>query len=104
MMPTSDNRKSHYERWYRQYPSKWTPKHLIEFMRIGHVTITEKKPKKGEEKSEPMIMVGYTRDSVGGGTYRMWNPKTNWIVNTDSVVHWSSFKGWVMINRGFKGI
>ena len=100
MMPTSDNRKSHYERWYG-YPSKWTPKHLIEFGRVGHVTITEKKPKKGEEKSEPMIMVGYARDSPVG-TYRMWNPKTNRIVNTDSV-RWSNFKRWV-IDGDLKGI
>ena len=100
MMPTSDNRKSHYEHWYG-YPSKWTPKHLIEFGRVGHMTITEKKPKKGEEKSKPMIMVGYARDSPVG-TYRMWNLKTNHIVNTDSV-RWSNFKCWV-IDGDLKGI
>ena len=36
------------------------------------------------------------------GTYRMWNPKTNQIVNTDSV-HWSNFKRWV-IDGDLKGI
>ena len=51
MMPTSDNRKSDYERWYR-YPSKWTPsKHLIQFGPVGHVTITyrEEAQERGRE-------------------------------------------------------
>ena len=93
-----------YEECWYGYPSKRMPsKHLIQLGRVGHVPTTEKKPKKGKEKSEPMIMVGYARDSLLGTSYRMWNPKTNRIIiNTDSV-RWSNFKRWV-IDGDLKGI
>ena len=89
--PTKDGEASIYEKWHGK-ESKLKPKHLVEFGRIGHVTIKVKKANKMEEKSVPMIMVGYGRDSAAG-TYRMWNPKSKAIVQTDSVT-WSKFKRW----------
>ena len=89
--PTKDGEASIYEKWHGK-ESKLKPKHLVEFGRIGHVTIKHKKANKMEEKSVPMIMVGYGRDSAAG-TYRMWNPKSKAIVQTDSVT-WSKFKRW----------
>ena len=91
LLPTAANKKSHNERWYGE-PSKWTPKHLIEFGRVGHVTIKEKKTAKQEPKSEPMIMVGYVLDAPVG-TYKMYNPKTKRVITTDSV-KWSKFQRW----------
>ena len=88
---TKEGETSIYEKWHGK-ASKLKPKHLVEFGRIGHVTIKHKKANKMEDRSVPMIMVGYGRDSAAG-TYRMWNPKSKAIVQTDSVT-WSKFKRW----------
>ena len=87
--PAKAGEASIYERWHRK-ESKLKPKNLVEFGCIGHVTIKSKKANKMEEKSLPMIMVGYGRDSAAGA-YQMWNPKLKAIIQTDSVT-WSKFK------------
>ena len=48
-----------------------------------------------------MIMVGYVQNSPVG-TYRMYNPKTKWVISTESVM-WTKFTHWE-IKADLKGI
>ena len=65
------------------------------------VTVKSTKPRKLQDKSEPMIMEGYAKE-YPTGTYRFWNPKTKRIIVSDSV-QWSEFKRW-QVNQEMKGI
>jgi hypothetical protein len=60
-------------------PSKLTPEFMVEFGRIGYVTIRKKILKKWEKKSTKCIMVGYA-DNHSPDTYRMYNPETNQVI------------------------
>ena len=85
------NSKSAEELWTGK-PSKWTGRHLIEFGRVGLVTIKSAKAGKLKDKSEPMLIVGYAKE-YPVGTYRLYNPKTKRVVVSDSV-QWTKFKRW----------
>ena len=81
--PTVRNPVSAEELWSGK-ASKWTGKFLVEFGRVGMVTVKSTKPGKLQDKSEPMIMVGYAKE-YPAGTYKFWNPKTKRIIVSDSV-------------------
>ena len=71
-------------------PAKLTPKHLVEWGRIGYVTIRTKIQKKWRDRSIKMIMVGYALDHTPD-TYRMYNPETNKVVLSRDV-RWAEWK------------
>ena len=43
----------------------------------------------------PIVMVGYAQN-VPVGTYRMWNPKTQRVITSDSVT-WAKFDKWFIV-------
>ena len=65
------------------------PEHYILFGRIGFVMNKRTHVKKNETRGTAMMMVGYALNSPSG-TYRMYNPKTNAIIETNSV-GWKDF-------------
>ena len=71
-------------------PAKLTPKHLVEWGRIGYVTIRTKIQKKWRDRAVKMIMVGYALDHTPD-TYRMYNPETNKVILTRDV-RWAEWK------------
>ena len=89
--PTVRNSKSAEELWTGK-ATKWTGKHLIEFGRVGLVTIKSAKTGKLQDKSEPIVMVGKAKE-YPAGTYRFYNPKTKRVVVSDSV-QWTKFNRW----------
>jgi len=60
------------------------PEHLIEFGRIGYVTVRKQIKKKWTDKSVKCVMVGYA-DDHSGDTYRMYDPMTNTVRCTRDV-------------------
>ena len=91
LAPTARNSKGADELWSGK-PNKWKGKYLIQFGRVGLVTIKSEKVGKLENKSEPMIMVGYAKE-YPLGTYQFYNPKTKRIIVSDSV-QWTDFSRW----------
>ena len=64
--------------------SKLQAEHLVEFGRIGYVTIRTKIKKKWIDKSFKGIMVGYATDH-SPDTYRIYNPETGAVIMTRDV-------------------
>ena len=91
LAPTARNSKGADELWSGK-TNKWKGKYLIQFGRVGWVTIKSERVGKLENKSEPMIMVGYAKE-YPVGTYQFYNPKTKWIIVSDSV-QWTDFSRW----------
>ena len=65
-------------------------KHLKEFWRIGHVT-TRTDLKKLDKKTVKCVFLGYSMNHVSG-TYRMYNPETNSIINLRDI-KWAAWHG-----------
>ena len=65
-------------------------KDLKEFGRIGHVTIRTK-VKKLDKKTIKCVFLGYSMDH-SSGTYRMYNPDTNSIIDSRDV-KWAAWHG-----------
>ena len=63
---------------------------MIEFGRIGQVTIRKQFIGKWKEKSEKMIVVGFAKNH-SPDTYRMYNPTTRHIISTRDV-EWLEWK------------
>jgi hypothetical protein len=76
--------KSPYKKLYNT-PPKLTPKHLVEFGRIGYVTDRTKITIKSKMRSNRLIMVGYA-DDHSPDTYRMYDPDTKMIKSTRDIV------------------
>jgi hypothetical protein len=76
------------ELWYGTKPVILD--HLVQFGRIGFVTIREKQPKM-KPKSVKMVFLGYAPDHAGG-VYRMYNPETKRVVESRDVV-WAEWHG-----------
>jgi hypothetical protein len=70
--------------------SKLQLKHLMEFGRIGYVTIKQKIKDKHKAKSFPAIFVGYAQNHPPD-TYRMLNPATDKVIETRDV-RWADWK------------
>ena len=70
--------KSPYELFYGK-PPKLTVKHLIEFGRIGFVTIRNSIRRKVKPKSIKCIFVGYAPHHTSD-TYKMYNPVTGKLI------------------------
>ena len=64
--------------------SKLQAGHLVEFGRIGYVTLRTKIKKKWVDKSFKGIMVGYAMDHTPD-TYRIYNPETGAVIMTRDV-------------------
>ncbi|GAX29244.1 hypothetical protein FisN_28Lu116, partial [Fistulifera solaris] len=82
-IPTSPD----YE-WYGEHPSFL--KHLVQWGRIGYVTIRTKQPKL-EKKAMKCVMVGYA-DDHSGDTYRFYKPDSDTIILSRDVV-WDEWHG-----------
>jgi len=61
---------------FNQERSNLQLEHLIQFGRIGYITIRKQIKKKWTDKSIKCIMVGYA-DDHNGKTYQMYDPMTN---------------------------
>ena len=72
------------------YKAKVKVNHFIEFGRIGFVANKRTYTSKMKANGTAMIMVGYALNSISG-TYRMFNPATNAIIETNSV-SWRDFE------------
>jgi hypothetical protein len=77
------------EQWTGRKPT--LHKHLVEFGRIGHVTLRTKKQAKWNNKSIKMLMVGYAANH-SEDTYRMYNPITKKVSETRDVT-WLDWHG-----------
>ena len=58
-------------------------RNLIEFDRIGYVTLGQKQ-KKIDPKALKYVMIGYSDDHAGD-TYRMYNPVTKKVINSRNI-------------------
>ena len=88
--PQKNKIKSPNELWYgSDYKQRVKPQHYIQFGRIGFVTNKRTYVKKNENKGVAMVMVGYALDSPSG-TYRFYNPRTNAVLESNSVT-WKEF-------------
>ena len=88
--PQADEDKSPNQKWYSDdYKVRVKSEHYIQFGRIGFVINKRTHVKKNETRGTAMMMVGYALNSPSG-TYRMYNPKTNAIIETNSV-GWKDF-------------
>ena len=88
--PQKNKIKSPNEIWYgSDYKERVKPHHYVQFGRIGFVKNKRTYVKKNEDKASAMMMVGYALDSPSG-TYRFYNPRTNAIVQSNSVT-WKEF-------------
>lgn len=76
------------EQWYGAPPV--IHDHLVQFGRIGYVTIRDKQPKM-KRKSTKMIFMGYADDHAGD-VYRMYNPETHRIIESRDVT-WAQWHG-----------
>jgi len=66
------------------------PEHLIEFRRIGYMTIRKQIKKKWTEKSIKCVMVGYA-DDHSSNTYRMYDPMMGTVQCSRDVI-WLEWK------------
>ena len=64
-------------------------RHLIEFGRVGYVTIRKKFQGKMKPRSHKCVMVGYA-DNHSADTYLMFNPKTRHIILSRDI-QWADF-------------
>jgi len=88
--PQMNKSQSPNELWYgSDYKQRVKPQHYVQFGRIGFVTNKRTYIKKNENKGAAMMMVGYALDSPSG-TYRFYNPRTNALVESNSVT-WKEF-------------
>jgi hypothetical protein len=69
---------SQYEKFFKK-KGTLQPKHLIQFGRIGFVTIHRKISSKLKPKANKCIFVGYARNH-SPNTYKMYNPATRAII------------------------
>jgi hypothetical protein len=74
--------------WYGEHPK--ILKHLVQWGRIGYVTLRNKQPKL-EKKSVKCVMVGYA-DSHSGDTYRVYKPDENIVILSRDVT-WADWHG-----------
>ena len=65
--------------------------HLVQWGRIGYVTIRDKKPNKMTKKSTKMVFLGYANDHAGD-VYRFYNPETRRVCESRDVV-WAEWHG-----------
>ena len=88
--PQKNKSKSPNELWYgADYKERVKPQHYVQFGRDGVVTNKRGYVKKNESNGVAMMMVGYALDSPSR-TYRFYNPKTNAVVQSNSVT-WKDF-------------
>ena len=89
--PHSTDEECPNQKWYQdEYKIRVKPEHYIQFGRIGFVANKRTHVKKNDTKGTAMMMVGYALNSPSG-TYRMYNPKTGSIIESNSVT-WKDFK------------
>ena len=65
--------------------------HLVQWGRIGYVTIRDKRPNKLTKKSVKMVFLGYANDHAGD-VYRFYNPETLRVIESRDVV-WAEWHG-----------
>jgi hypothetical protein len=88
---TFTSHKSPYELFYEVEPPI-TPYHMVEFGRVGYVTIRNKFSDKTKMKAEKCVFVGYA-DHHSPDTYRMYKPSTRSIILSRDVrwADWTSY-------------
>jgi len=88
--PQANDESCPNEKWYsEEYKVRVKPEHYVQFGRIGFVANKRTHVKKNETRSNAMMMVGYALNSPSG-TYRMYHPRTNLVIETNSV-GWKDF-------------
>jgi len=83
--PQANDESCPNEKWYsEEYKVRAKPEHYVQFGRIGFVANKRTHVKKNETRSNAMMIVGYALNSPSG-TYRMYHPRTNLVIETNSV-------------------
>jgi len=65
--------------------------YLVQWGRIGYVTIRDKRPNKMTKKSVKMVFLGYASEHAGD-VYRFYNPATRRVIESRDVV-WAEWHG-----------